>query len=143
MHVPPPTHTSIHVPPPAPASPPAKPFSSHLSKQRTATRATASSPAGTTHAAPPPAATSGTTASGTATATAPAAGSSGAAPSGTSSPSPVDSTQSSLNQSEDENMQFLALQSQMDTQSEMFTAMSNVEKTQTDTLKNTAQNMAI
>jgi hypothetical protein len=40
-------------------------------------------------------------------------------------------------------MQFLEMQSQMDTQSEMFSAMSNVEKTQTDTLKNTAQNMAI
>jgi len=49
----------------------------------------------------------------------------------------------SLSQSQDQNMQFLELQSQMDTQSEMFTAMSNVEKAQTDTLKNTAQNMAI
>jgi hypothetical protein len=40
-------------------------------------------------------------------------------------------------------MQFLQLQSQMDNQSEMFTTLSNVEKTQTDTLKNTAANMAI
>ena len=40
-------------------------------------------------------------------------------------------------------MQFLQLQQQMDDQSEMFTTMSNVEKTETDTIKNTAQNMAI
>jgi hypothetical protein len=51
--------------------------------------------------------------------------------------------QSSLDQSQDENLQFLQLQSQMNTQSETFTTLSNVMKTENDTIKNTAGNMQI
>jgi hypothetical protein len=75
------------------------------------------------------------------------------APSGsTSSTPPASSTgatadtggvQSSLDQSEDQNMEFLQLQSQMNAQSETFTTLSNVMKTENDTIKNTASNMQI
>jgi len=67
---------------------------------------------------------------------------------GTAATTPASGTdtsgiQSSLDQSEDQNMQFLQLQSQMNDQSETFTTLSNVMKTENDTLKNTATNMAI
>jgi len=136
MHVTPASRPSVHASPtPAPSSPPARPFSSHLAdRSRKTARTSTSAKAGAAQA---------TTASGGAVGAAPAAGSGAASTTGSSATSPASDAQSSITQSQDDNMQFLALQSQLDTQSEMFTAMSNVEKTQTDTLKNTAQNMAI
>jgi hypothetical protein len=53
------------------------------------------------------------------------------------------SVESSLDQSEDQNIQFLQFQSQINDQSETFTTLSNVMKTENDTLKNTAGNMAM
>jgi hypothetical protein len=40
-------------------------------------------------------------------------------------------------------MQYLQLQTQVNDQSETFTTLSNVMKTENDTLKNTAANMAM
>jgi hypothetical protein len=51
--------------------------------------------------------------------------------------------QSSLDQGEEQNMQYLQLQSQVNNQSETFTTLSNVMKTENDTIKNTAGNMAM
>jgi hypothetical protein len=70
----------------------------------------------------------------------------------TSSASPATATdatantgdvQSSLDQSQDQNLEFLQLQSQMNSQSETFTTLSNVMKTENDTIRNTAGNMQI
>ncbi len=69
--------------------------------------------------------------------------SSASSTSATSASADTSGAQSSLDQSEDENMQFLQLQSQMNAQSETFTTLSNVMKTENDTIKNTAGNMQI
>jgi hypothetical protein len=65
------------------------------------------------------------------------------APAATTSTSSTSSVQSSLDQGEDQNMQYLQLQSQVNDQSETFTTLSNVMKTENDTIKNTASNMAM
>jgi hypothetical protein len=145
MQIQPASHPSVHTPAPAAAHPaPSQSFSSHIdAKKRASAKSSSSSRAPSSASAP----SSPTTASGGTTATAPPAGSSAASTSGTSASTagtPTSSSvQSSVDQSDDDNMQFLQLQEQMDNQSEMFTTMSNVEKTETDTIKNTAQNMAI
>lgn len=82
-----------------------------------------------------PSATTG--ASGGVTGSSSSAGAAGA-PGSTSG-----SVESSLDQSEDQNIQFLQFQSQINDQSETFTTLSNVMKTENDTLKNTAGNMAM
>src|ERR1700733_13804209 len=69
--------------------------------------------------------------------------SSTSAASGTAGSADTADAQSALDQSQDENLQFLQLQSQVNTQSETFTTLSNVMKTENDTVKNTAANMQI
>jgi hypothetical protein len=76
-----------------------------------------------------------TSQSASATSTSPATGVDGSADTG--------DAQSALDQSQDQNLQFLQLQSQMNSQSETFTTLSNVMKTENDTIKNTAANMQI
>jgi hypothetical protein len=61
----------------------------------------------------------------------------------TSATSNTNMAQSSLDQGEEQNMQYLELQSQINNQSETFTTLSNVMKTENDTIKNTAANMAM
>jgi hypothetical protein len=109
-----------------------KAFSEHVgAKTRAATNAhTVSSSS--------PSSTSGATSSAGANDAPSTSSSSSASPDGDSS-----SIQSSLAQSEDQNMQFLQIQSEVNDQSETFTTMSNVMKTENDTLKNTSANMAI
>jgi len=138
MQIHPASSASVHAPPSTAAHPsPAQPFSSHLDHKRAATAAKAHPATSTSKPAT-------STSKAAAPDTLPSAVAATAPPAGTTASSPdASSVQGALDQSQDQNMQFLQMQSQMDTQSEMFTAMSNVEKTQTDTLKNTAQNMAI
>jgi hypothetical protein len=122
--------TSVHPPSSSPTAKPspAKPFSQHVgpkTKQAESGHGTSTAANG---ANPAP---SSATPSTAAAATAPASG------------TDTGGIESSLDQSQDQNMQFLQLQSQMNDQSETFTTLSNVMKTENDTLKNTAGNMAI
>jgi hypothetical protein len=128
MAIQPVTPTPVHPlsTPTAHASTPSKPFSEHISQLRT------SSAHPVTSASSPNAAASGAS---------PTAAPGAAAPAG--STSDTSGVQASLDQSEDQNMQYLQFQSQVNDQSQTFTTLSNVMKTENDTLKNTAGNMAM
>jgi hypothetical protein len=126
-----PVHPSPASPRPCPTA--SKAFSEHVrSKTRAATSGHSTQPA--------PSSTSGSSASGANASPTPTAT---PATNGASSDGNASSVQSSLDQSEDQNMQFLQIQSEVNDQSETFTTLSNVMKTENDTLKNTAANMAI
>jgi hypothetical protein len=126
-----PVHASSS--PPAPDRKASKSFAEHLpSRTKAADSGHAASAATPTPPVTPTASSSPASAS---------PGTSSASP-GSTTPN-QSSIQSSLDQSEDQNMQFLELQSQVSDQSETFTTLSNVMKTENDTLKNTAANMAI
>jgi hypothetical protein len=129
MHIQSTLSAPVHVPSsttPSRSSTSSKPFSEHVGAAReTSSARTVTATGSSTESAS--AAPSGT--AGTAAATA-------------SSPN-TSSVQSSLDQSQDQNMQYLQLQTQVNDQSETFTTLSNVMKTENDTLKNTAANMAM
>ena len=128
------TPTPVHSPAmPNPRVAPSKPFSSHVARTKKASNS------GGTASTPNPVEGASATATTNANASQAASSSSSAA----SASSPDAGVQSSLDQSEDQNIEFLQLQSQMNTQSETFTTLSNVMKTENDTIKNTAGNMAL
>ncbi len=125
--------------PSAASSPQSKAFADHLGKKGRES----ASPGGATPASgsPQPSSVAQAPPASPGSAAPGAAGVSGV--SGASSSTSTGDIQSSLNQSQDENLQFLELQSQMNTQDETFTTLSNVMKTENDTIKNTAANMAM
>jgi hypothetical protein len=129
--------TSVHAPLSASThpSPPSKTFSEHVGAPReTGTARTVTAVGDSTESA--------TVAQSTGTATVEAPSAASATASGTSGTT-SSSVQSSLDQSQDQNLQYLQLQTQVNDQSETFTTLSNVMKTENDTLKNTAANMAM
>jgi hypothetical protein len=129
-----------------PATTPVRPASNLPAPDRKAARSFADHVGTKTRAADSGhAVTTGTpAASGSSTASQTASASSGTSSTSSATENPSSAgVESSLDQSEDQNMQFLELQSQVSDQSTTFTTLSNVMKTENDTLKNTSANMAI
>lgn len=128
MHIQSALSSPVHVPStttPSRGTPLSKPFSEHVgaARETSSARTVTATGSSTESASAAPSGTSGTAATA-------------------SSPN-TSSVQSSLDQSQDQNMQYLQLQTQVNDQSETFTTLSNVMKTENDTLKNTAANMAM
>jgi hypothetical protein len=125
MRVQPLSPSAVHSPPIRSAEPHSvsKPFAEHLAHKPQAGHASDASRTTKSSGAPSTSSASST-----------------AAPSSEDNDSGI---QSSLDESEDQNMQFLEVQSEVNEQSTTFTTLSNVMKTENDTLKNTAANMAI
>ncbi len=121
----------MRIQPSAPTAIHNTPASSHLPTSNTPFSALVSPKSAATPATP----------AGSSTGATPAVSSSSGASTGGSAD--TGDVQSALDQSQDQNMQFLQLQSQMNTQSEGFTTLSNVMKTENDTIRNTAGNMQI
>jgi hypothetical protein len=131
MHIQSALSSPVHVPSsttPSRGAPSSKPFSEHVgaARETSSARTVTATGSSTESASAAPSGTSGT-----------------AATASTASSPNTSSVQSSLDQSQDQNMQYLQLQTQVNDQSETFTTLSNVMKTENDTLKNTAANMAM